>query len=496
MSGRKRKGPSEGPGITKYFCVASSSSESGPQSSVAYSITDEARSGTQSPASSAESSVVRTPNPDTVHATPEQPQPQPHQVRTQSLNNNDIGSIVHSSMTSDEGSHAVGALTPGEKYTLLTEHYKSSHMFKFPKVFHSGCNRSFPKVFHSGCNRSFQYKGLDKYPWLIYSKILDGGFCKYCVLFAQNRKSLGFLVNKPFTTWVKVNKVVDGHAANRYHIDAVEAGLTFKRSVEHPEENIDVRFNTDMLHLISENRQIVKCCAEAVLYCGRQCIALRGDNEKLDQPGNPGNFLALLKVMSTHDHILKCHLEKPRLRNATYISPHTQNEIIDIIGFQIIQKKILGEVRQARFFAIMVDEVTSHNKELMPLCIRFVDEQKDIREEFIQFSTLVRVTGEAIAAQICNDLAGLDLDVKNIRGQGYDGASNMSSERIGVQALIKQQSPLATYTHCSGHCLNLVISHSCSLPVVRNVLDQMKQICLYFLKSPKRNELLSEIVKK
>ena len=103
----------------------------------------------------------------------------------------------------------------------------------------------------------------------------------------------------------------------------------------------------------------------------------------------------------------------------------------------------------------------------MPLCIRFVDEQKDIREEFIQFSTLVRVTGEAIAAQICNDLAGLDLDVKNIRGQGYDGASNLSSERIGVQA----QSPLAT-----SHCLNLVISHSCSLPVVRNVLDQMKQI--------------------
>ena len=84
----------------------------------------------------------------------------------------------------------------------------------------------------------------------------------------------------------------------------------------------------------------------------------------------------------------------------------------------------------------MVDEVTSHNKELMPLCIRFVDEQKDIREEFIQFSTLVRVTGDAIAAQICNDLEGLNLDIKNVRGQGYDGASNMSSERIGVQTLI------------------------------------------------------------
>ena len=52
------------------------------------------------------------------------------------------------------------------------------------------------------------------------------------------------------------------------------------------------------------------------------------------------------------------------------------------------------------------------------------------------------------------------------------------------------------YTHCSGHCLNLVISHSSSLPIIRNVLDKTKAICFYFLKSPKRNELLLEIVSK
>ena len=81
----------------------------------------------------------------------------------------------------------------------------------------------------------------------------------------------------------------------------------------------------------------------------------------------------------------------------------------------------------------MVDEVT------MPLCVRFVDTHKDIREEFIQFSTLTRVTGEAIAARVCSDLTDLGLDIKNIRGQGYDGASNMSSSRVGLQALIKKK---------------------------------------------------------
>ena len=144
----------------------------------------------------------------------------------------------------------------------------------------------------------------------------------------------------------------------------------------------------------------------------------------------------------------------------------------------MIQKSIVEEVIQAHFYSIMVDEVTSHNQELMPLCVRFVDVHKNIREEFIQLSTLSRVTGEAIASRICSDLTNLGLALNNIRGQGYDGASSMSSSRVGVQARIREHSPLAFYTHCSGHCLNLVISHSCSTATVRNVVDRMKATCL------------------
>ena len=72
----------------------------------------------------------------------------------------------------------------------------------------------------------------------------------------------------------------------------------------------------------------------------------------------------------------------------------------------------------------------------------------------------------------------------------------MSSDHTGVQARIMKESPLAVYTHCSGHCLNLVVIHSSNLPAIRNVLDKMKTTCLYFLNSQKRNRLLSEIVSK
>ena len=71
---------------------------------------------------------------------------------------------------------------------------------------------------------------------------------------------------------------------------------------------------------------MLKSIASAVLFCGRQCIALRGVSEDLDSSsGNPGNFLALLKWLATHDDVLRSHLEAPAMRCATYISPQTQS---------------------------------------------------------------------------------------------------------------------------------------------------------------------------
>ena len=176
--------------------------------------------------------------------------------------------------------------------------------------------------------------------------------------------------------------------------------------------------------------------------------------------------MALIKLLAKHDPVINAHLESPKLRNVSYISPHIQNELINIIGKNIIQKHLVNEVVSAKHFSIMVDEITSFNKEVMPLCVRFVDSNPDIREEFLQYSTLTRVTGKAIAACVLYSLNQLSLDAKNVRGQRYDGASDMSSERIGLQAMIKQHSPLAVYTHCAGHCLNLIISHPCSIPII------------------------------
>jgi len=54
-------------------------------------------------------------------------------------------------------------------------------------------------------------------------------------------------------------------------------------------------------------------------------------------------------------------------------------------------------------------------------------------------------------------LIRLQLPIADLRGQTYDGASNMIvGQYKGCQALINQKQPLALYVHCGAHGVNLV----------------------------------------
>ena len=278
---------------------------------------------------------------------------------------------------------------------------------------------------------------------------------------------------------------------------------TFCNSIKKRNENIDTRFDEERKINIERNRHIVKTIAEAIHFCGRQCIALRGDQVTLSGSDNsikynPGNFLAALQIISKHDEILHQHLSHIGIsnRNTKYTSLRIQNEIITIIGYDIIRSDLVKEIKAATFYSILADEVTSHNREELAFCISFVDQNKDIREEFLSFLHVPRITGELIASTMIQFLQDVNLDLKNIRGQGYDGAANMSSDNVGVQRKIKNESPKAVYVHCSGYCLNLVIAHSCSLTNTKNTIAKLKNCYLFFLASPKRESLLQSIIMK
>ena len=95
-----------------------------------------------------------------------------------------------------------------------------------------------------------------------------------------------------------------------------------------------------------------------------------------------------------------CNIQKQK--NATYVSPRSQNHIISIIGNDILRASIIEEVRKAGFYSVLADEVSSHNTEHLPICLQYVDDKCEIREEFITFVKLERVRAADIVNVITN----------------------------------------------------------------------------------------------
>ena len=112
------------------------------------------------------------------------------------------------------------------------------------------------------------------------------------------RKDKGAFVYKPFID-------LQRHEQMKYHYDAMIATESFLNSVENSrlEQNVNNRLDDKKREAIIRNRHIVKCFSEAIRFCSRQCIALRGDNEVLngEKRCNTGNFLAALQMIANHD---------------------------------------------------------------------------------------------------------------------------------------------------------------------------------------------------
>ena len=106
------------------------------------------------------------------------------------------------------------------------------------------------------------------------------------------------------------------------------------------------------------------------------------------------------------------------------------------------------------------------------------------------FVKMQRVRAIDINNGTVSNLKGLGLSLSELSGQGYDGASTMSGEKLGAQRLIRNTQLKAIYTHCAGHFLNLAIVSSCSAPAISNCIEHVKNLTLWIKSSSKRESLL------
>ncbi|GBL96318.1 Zinc finger MYM-type protein 1 [Araneus ventricosus] len=222
----------------------------------------------------------------------------------------------------------------------------------------------------------------------------------------------------------------------------------------------------------------------------RQQIAVKGHRDGgrigLEEPEkNDGNFRSLLRYRANSgDNDLKDQLMNSGGRSM-YTSSFIQNEIINTFG-HLIQSQIVRNVRKLFFYSVLADETTDISQiEQSSLCVRYVEDQSyKIREDFLTFVPVCDVTGAGLANTVLETLSILELDLKKMRGQGYDGAGTMRGQFRGVQASIKEKLPLALYTYCSSHSLNLCLSEATG----------RCQLHITYLRSFKKETYLSQAI--
>ena len=344
-----------------------------------------------------------------------------------------------------------------------------------------------------------------------FSPSLQGLLCLPCVLFAPekagrgNVQSIGRLVTEPLLKFNKLtgkDSYLTTHRNRKYHEDGLQDMEELRISGQ--STTILEKLNTKHAEEIATNKAILRAIIHEIETCGRTNIALRGhrdsglidiaiDNEHINY--KQGNLRALIQKAALRDPILSDHLMHGP-KNASYISPETQNHLITSIATVMLQD-ISNEIKAAKFYSIGADETGDISKrEQMVLTIRFVDSNKEIRESFVGFVEVVETTGQALSEVIIEHIEKLGLQKNDMVGQAYDGASAMSGIYKGTQTLIRTKCPNAIYVHCSSHCLNLAISKSVNIPEVRQTITTIQDSCSYFKHSAQRVHAMKEAVEK
>lgn len=169
----------------------------------------------------------------------------------------------------------ISSYSDQDKLRFIENVWKPGELFDFPA-----------SVECSNSKRHFLWRWLKRFPWLAYSKYLDGAFCLPCVVFGvqcgRNTNKLDKLYKSPLTLWTSAISRFTKHASGKceMHNLAVIAMENFLRNMRREAVPIDQQINNLLQQQINRNREILKSLFKTIIFCGKNNIVLRGRNLK------------------------------------------------------------------------------------------------------------------------------------------------------------------------------------------------------------------------
>ncbi|XP_070665151.1 uncharacterized protein [Malus domestica] len=275
---------------------------------------------------------------------------------------------------------------------------------------------NFPITNMSGINRRFIPQWFDEFDWLEYSVSKDAAFCLYCYLFKTNFEQVGSeaFTGDGFKNWKKGRERFKMHVGpvGSVHNKAREAATNLMNQATHIETAVSK--HSDQAHNNDKVREVV-------------------------MENAPGN----LKLLA----------------------PSIQKEIVNSCALETLDAIMDG--LKDRFFSILVDEARDVSvKEQMAMVLRYVDDNGHVIERFVGIQHVTDTTSSSLKDAIDTLFSHYGLSISKLRGQGYDGASNMRGELSGLKTKILREQPCAYYVHCFAHQLQLAL-----VAVAKNNID-------------------------
>ena len=115
---------------------------------------------------------------------------------------------------------------------------------------------------------------------------------------------------------------------------------------------------------------------------------------------------------------------------------------------------IISEIKQAKYYSVSVGSTPNiTNVDQLTIIFRYALPDGPV-QRFVKFIPTHEHIGHQLADLLFEFIEDNGINLKDLRGQSYDNASNMSGKYKGMQVIIKERNHQAKYIPCVAHSLN------------------------------------------
>ena len=209
---------------------------------------------------------------------------------------------------------------------------------------------------------------------------------------------------KGFSNWKKAIENFTAHQKTSTHAIS-QSNLKFLAK----RDDVDAQLST---HHRSKQQNVRKIIT-SLHFLAQQGLAIQGKD------AHDGNFTKLLELRG--DDVLKRWLG----RKKSYTGAMSQNELLKIMAHMVL-RSICSEIYQ---FAVIVDGTQDvQGLEQESICVRYVDANYGVPEDFIGLYNIAETTGASLSNIIQDALLRLNLPITNLRAQS---TSSSKSTKFG-----------------------------------------------------------------